>query len=99
MKDNNPEWDVINIVPSLIVGDNEMITDPKLISDGTVAAAFAQVLGGDSGWGPVSSTSVHVTDVARLHVEALKPEIKGSQSFLAVSKRERGTRWEAQLRL
>ncbi|TAQ89682.1 hypothetical protein B7494_g1988 [Chlorociboria aeruginascens] len=89
-----PEWDVINIMPSFVVGDNEIITDPKLISDGTVSAAMAQVLGGDSGWGAVPSTSVHVADVARLHVEALNPKIEGNQNFLAVSEGERGTRWE-----
>jgi nucleoside-diphosphate-sugar epimerase len=89
-----PEWDVINIMPSFTVGDNEMITDPKLIADGTVAAAFAQVLGGDSGWGAVPSTSIHVHDIGRLHVEALNPKIEGNQSFLAVSEGERGTRWE-----
>ena len=92
--EKKPEWDVINIMPSFVVGDNEMITDPKLIADGTVAAAFAQVLGSDSGWGAVPSTSVHVADVARLHVEALNPKIEGNQSFLAVSEGERGTRWE-----
>jgi nucleoside-diphosphate-sugar epimerase len=92
--EKKPEWDVINIMPSFVVGDNEMITDPKLIADGTVAAAFAQVLGNDSGWGAVPSTSVHVADVARLHVEALNPKIEGNQSFLAVSEGERGTRWE-----
>ena len=81
-------------MPSFVIGDNEMITDPKLISDGTVAAAMAQVLGGDSGWGVVPSTSVHVADVARLHVEALDPRIPGNQNFLAVSEGERGTRWE-----
>jgi nucleoside-diphosphate-sugar epimerase len=42
----------------------------------------------------VPSTSVHVEDVARLHVEALNPKIEGNQSFLAVSEGERGTRWE-----
>ena len=89
-----PEWDVINIMPAFVVGDNEMVTDPKLISDGTVSAAMAQVLGGDSGWGAVPSTSVHVADVARLHVEALNPKIEGNQSFLAVSEGERGTRWD-----
>ena len=85
-----PEWDVINIMPSFVIGDNEMITDPKLISDGTVSAAFAQVLGGDSGWGAVPSTSVHVHDIGRLHVEALNPKIEGNQSFLAVSGRRAG---------
>ena len=92
--EKKPEWDVINIMPSFVIGDNEMITDPKLVADGTVAAAFAQVLGGDSGWGAVPSTSVHVADIARLHVEALNPKIEGNQSFLAVSEGERGTRWE-----
>ena len=89
-----PEWDVINIMPSFVVGDNEMVTDPKLISDGTVSAAMAQVLGADSGWGAVPSTSIHVSDVARLQVAALDPKIEGNQSFLAVSEGERGTRWE-----
>lgn len=94
-----PEWDVINIMPSFVIGDNEMVTDPAKISDGTVSAAFAQVLGGDSGWGAVPSTSVHVEDVARLHVEALNPAIPGNQSFLAVSEGERGTRWEEALEI
>ncbi|TVY80476.1 putative uncharacterized oxidoreductase [Lachnellula suecica] len=94
IKEKKPEWDVINIMPSFVIGDNEMITDPKLISDGTVSAAFAQVLGGDSGWGAVPSTSIHVADIARLHVDALDPKIEGNQSFLAVSEGERGTRWE-----
>lgn len=94
VKEKEPKWDVINIMPSFVVGDNEMVTDPAKIADGTVAAAFAQVLGGDSGWGAVPSTSVHVKDVTRLHVEALDSRIEGNQSFLAVSEGERGTRWE-----
>lgn len=94
VKEKKPEWDVINIMPSFVVGDNEMVTDPKKVSDGTVSAAFAQVLGEDSGWGAVPSTSVHVADVARLHVEALDPKIEGNQNFLAVSEGPRGTRWE-----
>ncbi|KAK0101350.1 hypothetical protein ONS95_006525 [Cadophora gregata] len=94
VKEKNPKWDIINIMPSFTIGDNEMITDPKKISDGTVAAAIAQVLGGDSGWGAVPSTSVHVADVARLQVESLDAKIAGNQNFLAVSEGERGTRWE-----
>ncbi len=94
VEEKKPEWDVINVMPSFVIGDNEMVTDPKLISDGTVSAAFAQVLGGDSGWGAVPSTSVHVSDVAQIHVDALNPKIPGNQSFLAVSEGERGTRWE-----
>ena len=92
--EKKPEFDIINIMPSFVIGENELIADPKKVSDGTVSAALAQVLGGDSGWGAVPSTSVHVQDVARLHVESLDPKIEGNQSFLAVSEGERGTRWE-----
>ena len=88
-----PEWDVINILPSFVIGDNELVTDPNLITEGTVGAAFAQVLG-LGGRGSTPSTSVHVADVARLHVDALDPKIEGGQNFLAVSEGERGTRWE-----
>ncbi|TVY93867.1 NAD-dependent epimerase/dehydratase [Lachnellula willkommii] len=92
--EKKPEWDAINIMPSSVVDDNEMITDPRSISDGTVSAAFAQVLGGDSGWGAVPSTSIHPANIARLHVKALDPKIAGNHIFLAVSEGERGTRWE-----
>ncbi|RDW73281.1 NAD(P)-binding protein-8 [Coleophoma cylindrospora] len=88
-----PKWDVINIMPSFVIGDNELVADPKLITDGTNGAAFAQVLGSDSGWGPTPGSSVHVADVARLHVEALNPQIEGGQNFLAVSGGEHGTVW------
>lgn len=91
---NKPEWDVINIMPGFVVGDNEMVTEAEKVNDGTVSAAFAQVLGKDSGWGAVPSTSVHVADVARLHVEALNPGIEGGENFLAISEGERGTVWE-----
>ncbi|TVY25856.1 putative uncharacterized oxidoreductase [Lachnellula hyalina] len=92
--EKKPQWDIIHIMPSFVVGDNEIITDATLICDSTVSAAFAQVLGRDSRWGAVPSTSVHPADIARLHVAALDPEIEGNQSFLAVSGGERGTRWE-----
>jgi len=80
-------------MPAFVVGENELVTDPKLIADATVRAAFAQVLGEDSGWGAIPSTSVHVWDVANLHVKALDPKIEGNQSFLAVSEGARGTVW------
>jgi nucleoside-diphosphate-sugar epimerase len=92
--EKKPEWDVINILPSFVIGENELITDPKGLCDSTNAAMFAQVLGVDSGWGAVPSTSIHVDDVAKLHVEALDPKVPGNQSFLAVSEGERGTVWE-----
>jgi nucleoside-diphosphate-sugar epimerase len=93
MREKKPEFDVINIMPSFVIGDNELITDAGLLCDGTVKAALAQILGKDSGWGPTPSTSVHVEDVAKLHVLALDPKIAGNQSFLASSEGVNGTTW------
>ncbi|KAH8766491.1 hypothetical protein F5882DRAFT_453011 [Hyaloscypha sp. PMI_1271] len=81
VKEKKPLFDIIHIMPAFVVGENELVTDPKLIADATVRAAFAQVLGEDSGWGAIPSTSVHVWD------------IEGNQSFLAVSEGARGTVW------
>lgn len=96
LAEKKPAWDVVNIMPSFVIGENELVTDPALLCDGTNAAMLAQVLGKDSGWGAVPSTSVLVDDVAMLHVVALDAErIPGNQSFLAVSEGERwGTTWE-----
>ncbi|KAH8594761.1 hypothetical protein B0O99DRAFT_687538 [Bisporella sp. PMI_857] len=89
--EKHPEWGVINILPSFVVGDNEMITEADKINSGTVSATFAQVLGRDSRWRAVLGSSVRVGDVAKLHVEALVPKIEGNQSFLGVLDGERGT--------
>jgi nucleoside-diphosphate-sugar epimerase len=94
VRGNKLAWDVVHIMPAFVVGDNEMKTKAEEVCDGTVAAAFSQVLGRDSGWGPTPSTSVHVRDVAWLHVKALDEKVEGNQSFLAVSEGEKGTVWE-----
>jgi len=99
VQQKQPHWDIINIIPGLVIGDNQMIENPKLICDGTVAAALAQILGGDSGWGSVPSTSVHVDDVAWLHIQSLNSNIQGNQSFLAISGGEKGTTWEEAIQI
>jgi nucleoside-diphosphate-sugar epimerase len=90
---NKPKWDIINIMPGFVVGENELITKPEDMVNGTNAPALAPILGHASGWGPVSSTSVHVDDVAKLHILALNPKISGNESFVAVSEGEKGTVW------
>jgi len=43
--------------------------------------------------GPTRSTSVHVNDIAKMHVLALNPEIPGGNVFLGVSESS-NTQWE-----
>jgi nucleoside-diphosphate-sugar epimerase len=92
--EKKPVWDVINIMPSFVIGDNELVTKPEGLLEGTNAAALAQTLGRESGWGPTPSTSVHVHDVAWVHVESLKSTTAGNQNFLLAAEGEKGTKWE-----
>ncbi|MCJ1224573.1 hypothetical protein MMC12_001218 [Toensbergia leucococca] len=78
-----PAFDVINILPGFIIGKNELVTDAKDILNGTNGAAFAQILG-HKAEGPTPYVTVHVDDVAKVHILALDPKIQGNQNFAAV---------------
>ncbi|MCJ1399447.1 hypothetical protein MMC11_002649 [Xylographa trunciseda] len=92
VKENNPGFDVINMMPSFIVGKNELVTKVEEITSGTNGAALGQVLGVKNPY-PNPSTTVFVNDIAKLHVLALDPKIPGNQSFLANSEGINGTNW------
>ncbi|KAH8650626.1 hypothetical protein BGZ60DRAFT_421451 [Tricladium varicosporioides] len=94
VKDNHTTWDVINIQPGFVIGDDELRTDPATLCESkTVALGLDSALGVDMPR-PMPGTSVHVADVSKLHVEALDPKIEGNQNFLATSDGVRGTSWE-----
>ncbi|KAK8102976.1 hypothetical protein PG984_016122 [Apiospora sp. TS-2023a] len=94
VKDQAPlHFDLISIMPSLIFGKDELATGTdstrmlmyRLIPNDTVAISN----GGDASSNPKPTdeiaavgNSVLCTDVARAHVVALKPEVKGNQSFV-----------------
>lgn len=89
---HKPHFSVVHIHPGFVVGKNELITDAKYITSGTNGVMFAQVLGVKS---PTSTpgTSVHLHDVAFLHVKGLDPAIVDRQSLLASSGGVNGTVW------
>jgi len=88
-----PSFDVINVMPSYVIGKNELVTDAKNITVGTNGAAFGPVLGVDAKLAR-PGTTVHLDDVARVHVLALDPKIPGNQSFFLNSEGLKGTIWE-----
>ena len=54
--------------------------------------AFAQILGHNTE-SPSLGTTVHVNDVAKVHILALNPEVQGNQDFAANSGGLKGTVW------
>lgn len=92
METEKPHFEVSNIMPSFFIGKNELITDAKDILSGTNNVAFAPVLGRKSDF-PNPGAMSHVDDVAKVHVLALDPKIKGNQNFGLISGGVAGNKW------
>lgn len=79
-----PEFDIINLMPSYIIGKNELVTDANEYSKGSNRVVFNQVLGIEAP-APLPGSTVFLHDIASLHVCALNPKIPGNQDFPANS--------------
>lgn len=92
LDERKPHFSVVHVHPGFVIGKNELVTEAKDITNGTNGIMFAQVLGVKSP-GPVPGASVHLHDVAFLHVKGLDAAIPDRQSLLAVSGGLEGTLW------
>ncbi len=91
--DEKPRFDIINIMPSFIIGANELTASVEdMRTKGTNRHALTAILGVKN---PTAnpSTTVFVDDVAKIEVLALDPKIPGGQSFLVSSGGTYGTTW------
>ena len=78
-----PQFDIINLMPSYIIGRNELVTDVADFKKGTNKNVFDQVLGLHKHALP--GVTVWLDDIAALHVMSLDFKIPGNQNFLASS--------------
>ena len=79
-----PGFDLINVLPSYVVGPNALNTKPEDVLSTTNAVVFTQILGTDATT-PVAGAVVSVDDVALMHVLALDPMVPGNISLAANS--------------
>ena len=88
-------FDIIHVMPSFVIGRNDLITDdPTKVASGTNAYALGPILGNKNPT-PLPGVTVHVDDVARVHIQALDAtKVKESQNFVLSSNGIEGTRWE-----
>jgi nucleoside-diphosphate-sugar epimerase len=97
VRDRKPTFDVVNIHPSFVIGRNELVKDAKDITVGTNAVAIAPVLGAKSDT-PLTGSSVHVDDVAFMHVKGLDPKVPAG-SYIGNSDDYAGTVWQNATRI
>lgn len=92
MSSKKPSFDVINILPVFVLGRDDTVTEASSIAKGTNGLLMGPILGYARDY-PLPGTSVHVDDVAKMHVLALKPEISGNQDFLAAAPNYGSIEW------
>lgn len=97
LETKKPPFDIISLMPSYIIGKNELITDVADFSKGTNKNVFNQVLG--LHMNPLPGVTVWLDDVAHLHVQALDPRIPGNQNYLATSGGLDGTTYSDALKI
>ncbi|PTB78710.1 NAD(P)-binding protein [Trichoderma longibrachiatum ATCC 18648] len=79
--EKKPAFSVVNILPVFVIGRDDTVTDPANIAKGTNGIIMDPLLGVPRD--PLPGAAVHVDDVAKMHVLALGPNVKGNQDYLA----------------
>ncbi|TAQ88214.1 hypothetical protein B7494_g3457 [Chlorociboria aeruginascens] len=76
-----PNFDVINILPAVLLGKNELVTETSGFMSGTNRYLVNMALGNDA-LTPLVGSVVFVNDCADIHVKALDPKVKGNGNFI-----------------
>ncbi|KGQ07090.1 Putative uncharacterized oxidoreductase [Beauveria bassiana D1-5] len=79
---HNPTFSVVRILPTFVVGRDDTVTNVSQIAKGTNGLVMGPLLGHPQD-NAMSGASVHIDDVAKLHVLALDPAISDHETFLA----------------
>ncbi|EJP68280.1 NAD-dependent epimerase/dehydratase FUM13 [Beauveria bassiana] len=79
---HNPAFSVVRILPTFVVGRDDTVTNVSQIAKGTNGLVMGPLLGHPQD-NAMSGASVHIDDVAKLHVLALDPAISDHETFLA----------------
>ncbi|KIX98704.1 uncharacterized protein Z520_05164 [Fonsecaea multimorphosa CBS 102226] len=87
-----PHFTVINIMPTFVIGKNELATTPAAVTAGSNALAFIPLLGMQNPNGLPGATC-HVDDVAFVHIASLDPKIQGNQNF-GINYDVNGIKWD-----
>jgi nucleoside-diphosphate-sugar epimerase len=86
LQQTKPGFDVVHILPAVILGRNELATSTSDFSSGTNRYVMNIAFGNDAP-APMIGATVHVDDVGLLHVLALDEKVKvgetGVRNFIA----------------
>ncbi|RDW73569.1 hypothetical protein BP6252_07476 [Coleophoma cylindrospora] len=90
--ERKPQFELINLLPTVVIGPDELATDAASLLSGTRALVMGPVLGQKSDIA-LLGIQVHVDDVARAHVDALNPSVPGNSEYVLSSDGPDGIQW------
>lgn len=93
MIEEKPTFDLINLLPSVVIGRDALAQSVAELASGTRALALGQVLG--KTLDPLVGQHVDVEDVAKAHVDALKESIPGNSDYILTSGTPSGIEWDS----
>jgi nucleoside-diphosphate-sugar epimerase len=89
MATHNPSFDVVHLHPSFVEGRNDLALHTREVLKGTNAIVLSIAMGKQFDHSTMGST-VHLEDVARVHVQALDELVPGNMSYIL----SQNTEWE-----
>jgi nucleoside-diphosphate-sugar epimerase len=84
LAEKTPHFQIINLLPSVVIGPDELATKTSDLLTGTRALAMAPILG-QKIESPLVGQQIHVNDVARGHVDALDSRVPGNADYILSS--------------
>lgn len=92
METEKPGFEFVNLLPSVVFGPDELATSAaELVANGN-SLALPPLLDGRTP--QMASATVHVDDVARAHLDALKPSVPGNKGYILSSDGPDGVAWD-----
>jgi nucleoside-diphosphate-sugar epimerase len=94
LTEKNPHFEIINLLPSVVIGPDELATKSSELLTGTRVLAMAPLLGVKSEI-PLVGQQIHVDDVARALVDALDTRVPGNADYILTSDGADGIEWDS----
>lgn len=81
MSERKPVFGVTNIMPSFVIGSQDLATDVNSLTASSNGIALGMILG-HSAPSATLGHAVHVDDVARVHVQALDSSVPSNNDYI-----------------
>ncbi|KAI5920701.1 putative cinnamoyl-CoA reductase [Camillea tinctor] len=84
VKDNRPAFDIVNVLPGFVFGWDDRALTVQDITSGT-NRVLLPIITGQSTHNPMPAGAAHVSDVAKVHMLALREGVTGSIGVTSVN--------------